>query len=910
MEPFLQRLADLLVKQHRHEMDRIAVVLPGKRAGLHLRKYLAQANGAALWSPDVLDMGAFMERSSGLSQGGSMEMLFLLYRTYRDLLGERAEDFAEFMEWAPITLRDMSEVDSHLLNIDALYRDLTEYHELEEWSFRLGELSPGQQRLNRQWRSTGDLHRSFAKVMLESGTATSGFVARRGAERITTEAVHIPWKMVWFAGLNALDPASMAVIKTLQERDQARLAWDTDPHYLDDQRQEAGRYLRRAIASLGPGELPPRPAIAQNQRNIRAVAAPNALAQTTYVAQRLAALSEAERSHTAVVLAAEALLLPFLDQLPSDIGPLNVTMGAPLRALPAHGLTESFLDLHVTMAPDGTFLLSSLEALLGHPFLNEGNCTSRLVGALRDLQRARINSDELVSCAWAAGSGYVSDMEACLMPTHADTKELAARVLALFTWAKKSAPQDRFVQEQLFQMARLQHRLDSTIHRSGLTAMDLRTYRTIHGKLLREEQLSFLGEPLRGLQVMGLLETRALDHERVIMISANEGVLPPVASQQSWIPFDLRRYHHLPMPADGEAIAAYHFQRTMHLATEVELVYNAGGDADSGERSRFIAQWEHEVIGHSRTSLSEHMVAAPTIARAARTITVTKDAAVMTKLKALCERGLSPSALGTWLRCPLDFHFRYVLGIREKDVADGTLGSDVLGDAVHHVIQELLSPTIGSQLTPALVDAMIPRVPALLLARLAERFPRNTLDHGHFRLRREMAASALQNHLAAERDRCKGSETRILAIEQEVKATLSNGVLLKGRCDRIDERDGVTVVLDVKTGTVRPEDLRLTDLTRKSIGPRQRYALQLLIYAWAYLKQETQRNGVGAGVIPLQRATQASGEFLRIGQTINIGRDQMDGIDALLTTLVSELLDPSVPFTHDPESTYCSCCVA
>ncbi|HRH68084.1 MAG TPA: PD-(D/E)XK nuclease family protein [Flavobacteriales bacterium] len=910
MEPFLQRLAALLVKHHRHEMDRIAVVLPGRRAGLHLRKYLAQTNGAALWSPDVLDMGAFMERCSGLSQGGSMEMLFLLYRTYRDLFGDKADDLAEFMEWAPVTLRDMSDVDAHLLDIEAFYRDLTEYHELDEWSFRLGELSPSQVRLNRQWRSTGDLHRAFAKVMLDGGMATSGSVARSAAERIARRAFDLPWKMVWFAGLNALDPASMAVIKALQERGLARLAWDTDPHYVDDPRQEAGRYLRRAMASLGPGELPPLPAIAQNERNIRTVATPNALAQTTYVAQRLSILSEVERAKTVVVLADETLVLPFLDQLPPDIGPLNVTMGAPLRALPVHGLTEAFLELHATMAPNGTCSLPALEALLGHPFLNEGSPTSRLVGALRELQRVRITPEELVDHAGAAGSAHASEMQVCLMPVGADAKELPSRMVALFTWAKRIAPQDRFVQEQLFQMARLQHRLDSTLQRVGPGTMDLRTYRSVRDKLLREEQLSFLGEPLRGLQVMGLLESRALDHERVIMVSVNEGVLPRANSHQSWIPFDIRRHHHLPMPADGEAITAYHFQRAMHLATEVEFVYNAGGDADSGERSRFIAQWEHEVVGRTRTHLTAHTVAATCIVRGSRTVVVEKDAAVMSRLKALCERGLSPSALGTWLRCPLDFHFRYVLGIRDTDVADGTLGSDVLGDAVHHVIQQLFDPIVGSRLTPALVDDMIPRVPDLLLARLSERFSRNSLDHGHFRLRREMAGTALQNHLSAERDRCKVSETKIVAIEHDVKAKLSNGVLLRGRCDRIDDRDGVTVVLDVKTGTVRAEDLRLAELSRISVGPRQRYALQLLIYAWAYLKQDTQLPSICAGVIPLQRASQATGEFLRIGQSVRIGRDQIDQIDGLLTGLVNELLDPAIPFMHDPESPWCSCCVA
>lgn len=208
----------------------------------------------------------------------------------------------------------------------------------------------------------------------------------------------------------------------------------------------------------------------------------------------------------------------------------------------------------------------------------------------------------------------------------------------------------------------------------------------------------------------------------------------------------------------------------------------------------FIAQWEHEVVGHTRTSLTEHAVAALSIVRVTNRGGA-KGRCGYVQAQSPCERGLSPSALGTWLRCPLDFHFRYVLGIRETDVANGTLGSDVLGDAVHHVLQLLLAPTVGSQLTPALVEGMIPRVPDLLLARLSERFPARFAGPWPLPFATEMAGTALQNHLSAERDRCGASPTTIVAIEQDVNATLSNGVLVKGRCDRIDERNGVTAVL-------------------------------------------------------------------------------------------------------------------
>lgn len=922
MQPFLERLAELLLEHHRNELDLVAVVLPGKRAGLHLRKYLAKCSGTALWSPEVLDMGGFLQRTAGLDtaqpalvQGGSLELLFLLYEAYQKVAGATAEPFAEFMEWGPTTLRDMSEVDSHLLDHTALYRDLTEYHELEEWSFRLGELSPSQQRLNKQWRSTGPLHTAFQELMRECGVATSGHIARRAAEFMAANTVALPWKKIWFAGLNALDPASTKVIRTLLDRDLAQVAWDTDEHYLSDPRQEAGRYLRRSIKDLGPGLVPPQNGIMQQQRTVRNIAAPNAYAQTTYVAQRLAAMTVEERATTAVVLAQEDLLLPLLHQLPADIGPLNVTMGIPLKSLPVHGLTEAFLGLHAAQRDDGSMLLVDLERLWGHPFLHEGSRTARSFKQLRALGTVRVDLQEVLAIATANGSAHVAEMSKCLDPIGGATSLLPDRSNALFNWAKKSASKDRSIQEQLFQMARLEQRLYHALQHSGLPTLDLRTYASIREKLLREENITFLGEPLRGLQLMGVLETRALDHDRLFMLSVNEGVFPKSTAVQSWIPFPLRKHYKLPLPADAEAISAYHFNRAMQKARTVELVHSSSEDAE-GEPSRFLAQWKHEVVGKAPgsgteggTAWTDHVASAPAKVRLEHPLIVKKDLAVMDRLRALCEKGLSPSALGTWLACPLDFYFKYGLGIRETDVADGMLGSDVLGDAVHHVLQTLFTPFVGKEVTPEDIAMMIPLVDQGLTDRLAEKFPRDALDHGHFRLRLEMAAHALRTYLGAEQDRCRNERTEIVAVELEVKGTLPNGVLLKGRCDRIDRRNGLYTVLDVKTGSVRGEDLRIPSLVREELDKPKRYALQLLIYAWAYMEQYGSVPELVAGVLPLQRPTQVQGEFLKLAKEEVIRRDQLEPIGDLLNALVNELLDPDTPFVHDPKSLYCMCCV-
>lgn len=907
MRPFLLRFAELLLARHPAGLARVAIVLPGKRAGLHLRKYLAQAHGGAMWSPEILDVGSFLQRLSGFQQGTTMELLFMLHDTYRHVRGAEADALNEFLEWGPTTLRDLSEVDSHLLDIDPLYKDLRAYHELDEWSFRLGELSATQQRTNAEWRATGDLHRAFHVRMDHDRIATSGYIARICAER-AMEKAELPWDFIWFAGLNALDPSTTAIIERLKAQGLAEVAWDADTFYLDDEQQEAGRYLRRSIAQLGPGALPPISGIVQHERTVRLINAPHPLAEAAYAAQRLAELSADERTRTAVVLAQEDLLFPLLERLPAHIGPVNVTMGLPLKGLPAHALAESLLDV-LEQSTEGTFAVRSLLALFSHPFVKEGDASERILDGLRTHGRLHIEREALLTILVTSGSAQAEPMARALAWVVA-SEGFGQSLAALFEWASACVPVDAVVREQLNLMARVQQRLDRLLGRANVGPIDLRAYRTIRERVLREERLSFLGEPLRGLQVMGALETRSVDHERILFVGANEGTLPRTDAPASWIPFDLRKHHRLPLPADAGAVTAYNFQRAMQCATHVEWTTSVGDGMESNEPSRFITQWRHEVIGHSKSTL-EIITASPrTVVRGIRPISVEKDANVMRRLHALFARGLSPSALGTWLRCPLDFYFKYIAGIREPDVVQGKLGSDVLGNAVHNTLQRILTPMVGKVLDPAELMAARERTTELLSQELAAHIPLAALEHGHYRLRRDMASKALYNHLQAEAERCAKEPTRLLAVELEVQAMLSNGTLIKGRCDRIDERDGRATVLDVKTGAVRDTDLRLAGLSRDRIGPNDRYALQLLIYLLAYLRQHPEVPDACAGVIPLQRATQAGGEFLRIGGEPVIRQRDLPDIEALLVGLVNELSDPTVAFTHDPESTYCRMCVA
>lgn len=908
METFLHRLATKLLEQHAHELDTIAIVLPSRRAGLYLRKYLAELAGRTIWSPELLDMGAFMERISGLRQGQTMEMLFVLYEAHKAVEGERAAPIAEFMQWAPITLRDFSEVDAHLLDLEQLYRDLRSYEEIENWSLRLGELSTGQQRLINQWRTTGLLHHEMTLRMNALGIGTSGSIARHASELCRTSKLNLPWRSVWFAGLNALDQASTAVIKHLGTEGKARVAWDADLFYLEDTEQESGYFLRRSIDTLGPGVITPVDLIRTQPRRFTSIAVPSKVAQAKYAAQYLKALSVEERTSTAVILADEDLLMPLLESLPPDIGPINITMGMPLASLPVHGLTEAFIQVHTKATATG-HELDALETLLLHPFLHQGKATSQTIAALRALQRTRPDMSLILQIASEEGLFAPLELEQAIEPLDTRTAaEFPERVNALLAYAKQIRANDHLVQEQLFRMAKLQRRLHLALERAGASDIDLKSYAELRKRLVREEQLAFFGEPLQGMQLMGFLEARALDHSHVLLLGANDGTLPRSTVQQSWIPFEVRRAYKLPLARDSEAITAYHFHRLTQHATDLRLVYDTD-EKRAGGPSRYIAQWKHELEGKSSTVFSDESISASFPARRSLPISVVKDELVQARITEILKKGLSPSALGTWLTCPLDFYYSYILKIRTAEQVDEKLGSDVLGDAVHGVLEDVFKPFKDVELDADELRSKAAGMQQALHTRLALKFPDSTLDQGYFKLRIAMAGQAMSNYIHTEADRAARQSTTVLDIELKVEAILTDGTKMAGRCDRVELRDGIHHILDLKTGSVQANDLVLKTLEREALNADRRFALQLMIYAWCYMMQNPLVPVVRTGIIPLQRASQNEGLFLKVMNTQEITREMLPEIDSLLCGLVNELRDPTIPFTHDANAVYCECCV-
>lgn len=909
MGTFLEQVAAAMLAEHGGALADVAVVLPSRRAGLHLRQALARQSGAALWSPDILTLPDLMARLSGLRVIPMEELLFEAYEAYRVVEGTRARPLEDFIEWAPVTLADMSEVDANLVGLDGFYRDLRSWEELE-WSFNEDPLSEHQQHMVHYWARTGKLHAALNQRVLALGAGTTGLVERLAVERVPGA---FTWQRIWFAGLNALTRAEEQVLIAAQEAGIARFAWDADRYYLDDAVQEAGDHLRQAVRRFGPGIIPVTDHLAAGGPRVQVMRASNAVAQVWCAADRLRAMGPEERATTAIVLADESLLPALLEALPGDTGEVNVTMGLSVASLPVGGLISGFVRGAVR-ADERGWLLADADGVLRHPMLRPARGGGSMDRALDTLFNTRAHRLEIgsISAILDSRDNEEAKHARVIFAPGAGTP-MRTRLMALLAWAKRTVEADPFATEQVYQASLIVGRAADLLEKYGHDAAPT-GWTTVLPRLLRSARIGFFGEPLTGLQIMGLLEARGLDPQRVILLGAQEGTLPAASLERSYIPFELRRAHGLPLRDSGDAVQAYNFLRLLQRSKEAVLVHV--DDAGANGPSRFIAQLEHGLYKGRPGMMTVATARVPVPVRGAAAVMIPNDEETRARVRALLERGLSPSALGTWLRCPLDFWFRYVRGLKEPDVPGALIGADVMGSALHAVMEDLHRPWLGRPLDADTVEAAIPGIREAILARFAKDFSLDHLSQGQPLLQTGMAVQAVENYLRAEvRAVREGRRITPLALETELRTQgplrdLIPGLdpVFKGRLDRMDDRDGVIHILDLKTGGADAKDLELKELNLDALRGKKGHAAQLLMYAWIHLLNNPDVAEVRAGLQTLRSAGASDGIYLKLGTMDRITRTDLPAITALFADAVRALLDPEAGYAHDPDNTYCVFC--
>ena len=929
---FLERIAAFLLRQDSESLLQTLVVLPNRRSQVFLKQALAKQAEKDLWLPEMLTIDELMARLSGLTVVDPLVAWFELYRIHRELEKEKARPLDDFLSWAPLMLNDFSDVDFSMAGARKLFHELSEAKALEEWNLGERPLTEMQKEYLAFFRSLFDYYERLQMRLLHRGAAYKAMAYRVAAEKLLQGDVPgIGWDTFVFAGFNALTEAEKNVIAALKKNFSLHYLVHADRYYFHPQKEmghEAGMFLRKAARLLKTPELHwVDNSLLTRKKNITAYGIPGLTGQAKFAGRllyRWISEEEAEATAIAVVLADERLLLPLLGAVPRTDGKgrllhYNVTMGYPLQEGPFYDLVYRWLQLLILRVeeknknrPDSV-PLSALEGLMFNPLVG------MLTGSrLRDFFPA---DNFYVSTAEVLAAAKHEKLKQWLELTLSGPEEpagfllrLREILLMLRSLPEMSGKENTFLRFQLMLMMQVLKLAGNILNEQG-AYVGYQGIQKILLQLMGRKEINLKGEPLKGIQVMGMLETRNLDFDRVIFLGANEGNLPKTGFQESFIPYDLRRAFGLPLQNTGTAIASYHFFRLLQQAREVALIYNSEPDVlGGGEVSRFVLQIENELAARNPEINFRHKTVYVPLPGTAteRRVSVAKQPGVVQRLKQLAERGISPSALNTYVRCPLQFYYRYVARIEVTAPPEVSVRSDTFGSVVHSVLEKLYQPFKEKRIDPAQLRASLKNeLDALLHSGFKEKYGDHDMHSGRNILIYKVARRYVERFVENDVQALEKEPRMLLHTEKGFRARLAGGgfpVQIYGFIDRIDSTlPGHTLrIIDYKTGTVKPGELKLAgQWDALTENPRYAKAFQVLVYAWLFSKEYPEAE-IEPGIISLKSA---GGRFMALsfppGWTM---KDVFGNTEHLLQRLLGRVFDEHTAFGQTEDTEMCEYC--
>ncbi|EKN06465.1 hypothetical protein HMPREF1076_05236 [Parabacteroides goldsteinii CL02T12C30] len=869
MTPFLQQIASLFYQQYGAEVSRLAFVFPNRRTGLFFQKYLSEVADKPLFSPTILTINDLFVQLSGKQTADRINMLFMLYDIYVRHSGS-TETFDEFLYWGEMLLNDFDDVDKYMADARMLFTNVTDLREIEnDFSFLDAEQiaairtfwssfypkgdSPNQEEFLAVWKILYTLYNDLRDALAAEGRGYEGMIFREVVEQMEqNNCCDLPYTKVVFVGLNALSVAEERFLIQLQKRGIADFYWDYASDKVTDLNNKASYFVERNLKNF-PSQYP-LPAEEKVDTEIEVIGIPSGIGQAKQVYTLLNELckedemSPEEALRTAIILPDEHLLIPVLNAIPEQIRRINVTMGYPLAGTPVASLMEYILALqknvrYVDRQP--VFYFRDVLPILNHRYISS-TCPEIVNALVKDIAE---NNRIYIS---AADLGKTDLLSVLFLPvTDVNTfsdylinvlQELNKVMHALSSGEEEEDATQRtndLEQEFIFHYFTTVNRMKEIMQDAGIE-MKIDTYFRLLKRVTDTITIPFRGEPLSGLQIMGVLETRALDFDRLIILSMNEGIFPLRKAANSFIPYNLRRGFGLPTYEHQDSVWAYHFYRLIYRASHVSLFYDTRSNGlQTGEVSRFV----HQLHYHYEVPLQNKLVVYNVSSAKTPALQVKKTDEVMQRLNAFHKggnRAISASAVNTYLDCPLKFYFSVVEGIQEEEEVSETIESNVFGSILHKVMEELYMPLCGKIVTADLLKAIKKDTPVLTgaIARaFAEIFFMSDVVRpltGQNFLIGEMIRKYVEKIL--ERD-SKLTPFRYIESERKINRLFTLGdnrteIQLKGFIDRIDEvRDAVRII-DYKSGSGTSVFTSVESLFDKEDKDRAKAVMQVFMYSW------------------------------------------------------------------------------
>ncbi|MFH0757074.1 MAG: PD-(D/E)XK nuclease family protein [Bacteroidota bacterium] len=943
MQPILEKLARFLTDDPDGLSGETCIILPNRRAGLFLQRHLSTHMRQVGWMPHIYAITEYMNELSSLAPSDPTETLFTLYDIYRETKAQSGS-LDEFYYWGEIMLHDFDEIDKYMVDPEMLFRNLEDLKEIEEplagleesqisfirqfWEgFHQGQATPEKEQFLEIWKLLPILYGRHRENLRNEGEGSPGMQYREIAGMIENGMLARPrWDRIIVAGFNALNACEQRIFKWLKNHG-AVFFWDYDHLYVDDPAQEAGRFIRDNLAAFPPPLDLESFRGMEKDKEIRIFELPTDVLQAKTVHRILEQDGRegiSECTDTAVVLCDEELLMPVLMSLPESMGEINVTMGYPLSITPVLGFVDALFRLqhNIRKCPDGSevFYYKDVKSILLHPYMEHSG--DGMAHPLLDL----IASGNLIQ---VERSRFETAFEKMIFRSMDGSKGLIRYFRDIFFHILEALAADdnkvlpalhrEFVFALLIHLNKLETLLESR------PEIPLPVLEKLFRKLLAAFRVPFEGEPLSGLQVMGILETRLLDFKHVILLSMNEEVMPASHFRQSYIPFSLRLAFGMPGREDMDAMYAYYFNRILQRAEKVDLLYNGTSEGiRTGEMSRYLRQLIFlRGIRVIRPGMEVMAREVPELV-----IGHTEEIDALLNRYAVDAEGnkyLSPSAINAYVDCSLKFYLRYLAGIGEPDEVLEEIDAAGFGTVVHDSIKLLYEEIAGED------NGMISRksLQQLLGSGRIEEVLKTAFVKYHFKGRKSAVIEGrniiiikvmirylkkiIQTDLGIAPFTLVSTEktyTRELELNTGNRETT---IRIGGKIDRVDRAGGLLRVIDYKTGNASHGFSTLGSLFDGTLAARNGAALQTLLYTWLVGKVHPGEQLAPGLYVMKSLYEERFDPLLTIG--IRSEKHRIDSFSAyeedyikLLRNTLNKMFDSGIPFAQTENESKCRTC--
>ncbi|MEQ9425198.1 MAG: PD-(D/E)XK nuclease family protein [Cyclobacteriaceae bacterium] len=938
---FLQSIIHTLEKS-KVKWAQTTLVFPNKRAGLFFRRYLLQELKTSTISPKIYSLEEFILGFSNSQLADSLSLNFDLFEVYRKL-NPQAESFDKFHYWGEMLLRDFEDIDQHLVDPKQIFKGVKDQKELEDnfrfldpehlkiiqsfWASFLPKASGQQVQFLRLWEILQKVYDEFKVKLKSRNEGYRGMLYREVLTLLEMKTKRWENGKLVFAGFNALTQVEEKIIEYFIKEAKAEIFWDLDPYYLNDDKQEAGFFLRkyRELAAFKDSfSVSEQSCITGNDKEVTTIGVPLKIGQAKVAGKLVAEEQGLNDEKTVVVLADEGLLFPLLNSIPYNVSSVNVTMGFPLKNTPLYSLLQSLLELqqNVRENKDGTlyFYYQHVLAVLRHPYIIESypEPVKQIGDLIEKYNKVYVGASWLIEFEQFFERIFIAVNEATLAPYIEDL--LTALV------KEGNSLENEYIHQFLKQARRL-----SDLVNSREIKLDLDVFLRLFRQIIQSTRLPFSGEPLKGLQVMGILETRNLDFDNVIVLSMNEGSWPADTRSSSFIPYNIRKAFELPTFDQQESIYAYLFYRLMQRSKRVWFLYNTEEDFNmNGEISRYVRQLEAE----SGLKINHQLLNIPVKVSPAEPIIIKKDEKVLNELKQFTmqiekPRRLTPSALNIYLDCRLKFYFRYITKMYEPEEVKEEIDPGSFGNILHLTMELLYGnyteETGQNTVTSDNIVELRKQLPEVVEHAFRKHYGLVSEQDFKFEGRNIIARAIILKFANAILDKDTAyAPFDVIGLEAgeregfslELPIDLNTTVALKGIIDRIDLKDDVVRVIDYKTGKDEKKGEDIHSLFDRDDKKRNKAVMQVLYYALMFQNGYPEMNQPITPGIYNSRELFSEEFDLKLKMLNEKGRYSqvwdarplLPEFESELSGLLREIFDPTIDFDQTDDVKKCRWC--